>query len=393
MTTADQGDPTAAHGAALPDLLLDGRRVRVSDLVEAKLLSAGDDLVWNRPKRGEQHRSSIRPDGGLELHDGASYQTPSKAAMVAAGVNSVDGWLAWALAETGETLDVLRRRLLHAQRGGGGKTTPLAWLEGMRASVDGGNKPELTVLELVRRWGVETREATVTDRIDVDLENQGLTTSPDYRSVPLGETVTITAVRGDVTDEPTPEGSDDSPKSTPKVALRVQLKVSRVPSATTLVSVNPQATLDQVITTMLVDDYSQLAVLSGARELRAAVSWKSIAQAKNRDPAATLRDAFFSATVVGSDDDLLRVLPQVQRDDFVFVRNARNRVIEGIVTAADVVALYGEVATPFLLIGEIDHLLRRAISQRLDLAEVQALCAAPGGEPIEAFAKMSMGDY
>lgn len=231
------------------------------------------------------------------------------------------------------------------------------------------------------------------DRIDVDLDNQGLTTSPDYRSVPLGETVTVTMVRSDVTDEPAPEGSDDSPKSTPKVVLGVQLKVSRVPSATTLVSVTPQATLDQVITMMLVDDYSQLAVLSGARELRGAVSWKSVAQAKNRDPGATLRDALFPATVVESDDDLLRVLPLVQRDDFVFVRNAQNRVIQGIVTAADVVGLYGEIATPFFLIGEIDHLVRRAISERLDLAEVRALCATPGGHPVESFAKMSMGDY
>ena len=394
MTTNVEAEPAAVSvSTAQPGLLLAGRRVRVSDLLDAGLLTPGVQLAWDRPKSGEHHLSSVREDGSLEIHGGASYRTPSRAAMVAAGVNAVDGWLAWAVVETGETLDVLRRRLLHAQNGDIGTTARREWLEEVRASVDRGEASELTVVELLQHWDAETRDSAVTDRIDTDLDNQGLTTHPDYRAVPLTESVAL--VRADTVkpDSDDATSAEQATKPSQSAALGVQLKVSRLPSASMLASVTLQDDLEQAITRMLVDDYSQLAVLAGSREVRGAVTWKSIAQAKNRDPAAKLLDAVIPAEVVNSDDDLLGILGRVQRDNFVFVRNPKNRVVEGIVTTADVVGLYGEIATPFFLIGEIDYLVRRAIAENLTLEEVQAVCGHSGGKTIDSFSKMSMGDY
>ena len=54
--------------------------------------------------------------------------------------------------------------------------------------------------------------------------------------------------------------------------------------------VAPTASLDEAITRMLLDDYSQLAVLSGKHTLRGAITWKSITHARHRDPTATLAD-------------------------------------------------------------------------------------------------------
>ena len=98
-----------------------------------------------------------------------------------------------------------------------------------------------------------------------------------------------------------------------------------------------------------------------------------------------------SAEMIAS--DLLSVLPQVQRDDFVFVRNSTSQLVQVIVTTADVVGLYGEIATPFFLIDEIDYLVRRVIAENLDLVAVQAVCGDSGGKTVADFSEISMGDY
>ncbi len=90
--------------------LLGGRRVAVSDLIEAGLLSAGELLTFHRPRVGRKHTATVEPRGSL-LVDGRSYATPSAAACTAAGVTQMDGWNAWETAQH-RTLHDLRSELL-----------------------------------------------------------------------------------------------------------------------------------------------------------------------------------------------------------------------------------------------------------------------------------------
>lgn len=46
-----------------------------------------------------------------------------------------------------------------------------------------------------------------------------------------------------------------------------------------------------------------------------------------------------------------------------------------------------------MLIGDLDRMLRRVISERLDLAEVIALCDGDGRRALSSFDKLSYGDY
>ena len=75
------------------------------------------------------------------------------------------------------------------------------------------------------------------------------------------------------------------------------------------------------------------------------------------------------------DQDLVEVLSDLETWDFVFVRDEKNAVA-GIVTTADVVGKYRELSTPFILIGELDQVLRRLISRTFSLEEVTSLCDA-----------------
>lgn len=107
--------PAGAEIPAIDHTKVDGRRVRIEDLIEAGLLQVDQTLVWPRRNLGDTHYCTVTEDGGVRVggEDGAVYSAPSSAAIAAAGGGSFDGWEAWRTQE-GVLLDELRRQL--AQR-------------------------------------------------------------------------------------------------------------------------------------------------------------------------------------------------------------------------------------------------------------------------------------
>jgi CBS domain-containing protein len=185
------------------------------------------------------------------------------------------------------------------------------------------------------------------------------------------------------------EPSDADDAEEPEVGLTV----GNLPAALGgLESVAPTATFEEAITLMLLNDYSQLAVLSGTHILRGAVTWKSIAQARHAVPSASFTDAVVHAHEARYDQELIDVLPTLEAAGFVFVKDEKN-AIAGIVTTADVVHAYGELATPFFLIGELDQALRHVVSRTFTLEEVTLLFDADGGRTIRSYEDLGMGHY
>jgi hypothetical protein len=72
-------------------------RVTVADLLAADLLEVEMELVWARPRLGEEHHAWVTESGQLRLVDGRLFDTPSRAAREAAGRETVDGWDSWVL--------------------------------------------------------------------------------------------------------------------------------------------------------------------------------------------------------------------------------------------------------------------------------------------------------
>jgi hypothetical protein len=89
----------------------DGRRVQLSDLMEAGLVREGDELLWRRPRVGEEYRAVVTADGAIRLADGREFSSPSRAAKEAAQIPAYDGWYAWRLTRDDRTLHVLREDL------------------------------------------------------------------------------------------------------------------------------------------------------------------------------------------------------------------------------------------------------------------------------------------
>ena len=78
------------------------------------------------------------------------------------------------------------------------------------------------------------------------------------------------------------------------------------------------------------------------------------------------------------------MLPDLEAWDFVFVRDDK-KAVAGIVTTADVAGTYRELPTPFILIGELDQVLRKLISRKFTLHEVRKLCDPDGKRGIDSF--------
>lgn len=380
--------------------LLDGRRVTVRDLVDNGLLPAGTTLRFDRPRVGESHRATVTPDGHLELQDGLVVRSPSRAAAVAVNGGAFDGWFAWVVADTGDALDSLRAELLervaHQPLPDGEERRAEGpdrhdWLKQARTKTDDKTPIALTVRELIGKWNAKSRGNRVIEWIEADLANHGLVTLPPFHTVTLDATVEL------VTPPPRPDAqaTDSESEASANDAIHdLGLKVGNLPTARMdgLTSISPDATFDEAITTMLLNDYSQLPVLAGEHNLRGAVSWQSIARAQHAKPNAPFSAAIFDPPIVRYDEDLIDVLPLLSGPDFVLVKDEKKR-IRGIVTTADVVQLYGQSATPFFLIGELDRILRNVMKEAFSLDEVNEICRPEGLSTLGSHDELTMGDY
>lgn len=395
--------------------LIEGRRVRLMDLVQANLLEPGTELEFHRPRVAEHHRATVLADGRLRLGDGRTYGSPSRAAGAATG-GSIDGWYAWRVVETGELLANVRQRLLDEASQVGGSSAVAAgnsmalvrhdFLKQARDAATASHPLEISVRELIANWNAKTRGQVVTERIENDLDNHGLVTDPHFRKVGLDSRI---ALKEHAAEEDAAEEVESTELARAAVESSLQstaasdsadppdevgITLGNIPSANRdVAAVKPGASYEESITLMLLNDYSQLAVMTTPpRGLKGAITWQSIAREKHTNPDSRLLDAVVPAEVFSFDTELIDVLPMLQAADFVFVKDAENR-IAGIVTAADVVQAYGQLATPFFLIGELDQILRRLISDSFSIETIRPLCDEEGTRKLESYDDLTMGDY
>lgn len=405
MSGTDDGAP------GRQEHLFRGRRVRIRDLVDASLLEPGTVLVYDRPQAGETLEVIVTETGQLQLPDGREIRSPSGAIKALCG-KSVDGWHAWRTANDDQLLHSLRLRLIREavrevpdQGDQDLEARQDEFLSSAKQAAESGSPHRMTVRELIGIWGARGRDYEVNERVDADLGNNGMTTMPDFRAVTLDNTVAIVlttqlaageaafAGLGEVSVDATVSAPAEVTESDDESGWDRGLTIGNLPSASRKIcAVTPDATYEEAITLMLTNDYSQLAVMTGPRDLKGAVSWKSIAKARNANSAAKLSAAIVRASDVPYTADLMSLLPAIQSQEFVFVRGA-DRTVTGIVTLADVVEVYGQMASPFFMIGRIDQSLRRIIEATIPMRTITHLCDLEGQRDLSICDQLTMGDY
>ncbi|MFE0025432.1 CBS domain-containing protein [Amycolatopsis sp. NPDC059021] len=400
-TTVGRGQETSGRSM----YLIGGRRVRISDLLDAGLIRAGTKLRFKRNRIGVTYDATVTEQGKIRLDPGGEeIRSPSRAAMVAANMRAVDGWRAWLVVDQNRLLDAVRQEFLdraistvataaNRQTEDKDRQRIHTRLRQARSRADEHDPESISVRELLSLWGAKDRGDQVS-QIEADLANHGLTTSPSFRAVTLDTMISLTTPLDEAEDTAAAESPeiDDIPGAEDDEEgndLNVRLTVGNLSPLSGVEFVEVNSTLKEAITKMLLNDFSQLAVLNGPRNLRGAVTWRSIAQAMHRKSDASVADAIVAhVEAVAYDRDLFDVLPTLLQREFVFVRD-ETKVIKGIVTTADVAQRYGEMATPFFQLGELDQTLRWVLNRAFDLQTIRPLCS----RKITSFDDLTFGDY
>jgi CBS domain-containing protein len=243
----------------------------------------------------------------------------------------------------------------------------------------------LTVRELLGIWGFTSRNSFETvGQIESALSGAGLRCEPAFTEGGLDSLVLV----GRPSEEPevpsTSEQADDALKDEPLRLPPVAPLIGSIPSATrSVMSVHPEQTLEYAQGLMIANDYSQLPVLIGDRELKGAVSWRSIARARVAKPTITLGDVIDPhPPVVHASDKLLDAVTTIYDTDFVFVRGDDDRIC-GIITTADLSTQFRDLTAPFFQIGEIEGLLRSRIQRVFSMNEIRLAVKAAKLESVE----------
>lgn len=244
-----------------------------------------------------------------------------------------------------------------------------------------------TVRTFLLWFGAERRGYNVIRRIRNVLKRHGLTTMPDFEYTWLDGTVAF------VTASAEGAGAAATPSGT--AAADPTFRIGRLDAANKVpISVKPDATLQQAVTIMLTNDFSQLPVMTGPRELKGMISWKTIgSRLALKRPCANVRDAMEPAHVVSVDESLFDAIARIASHDYVLVK-ASDKTYTGIVTASDFNLQFQALAEPFLLVGEIENGLRRILHQKFNLKELEE-AKAPGDDSrtIESQSDLTLGEY
>jgi len=264
---------------------------------------------------------------------------------------------------------------------------------------------ELPIRQLLAIWGFRARTYDSVGRIQRDLSAAGLKCEPDLTEGGLDTVVRVSvavSAASDIDTRPAEDGvtgesgasgdgapgSDDERLELPTVSLRIR---DIQPSATGgVTAVDPGQTLEQAQAIMIAYDYSQLAVLDGPRDLKGAVSWRTIARARLVKSEITLADVIDPRPkVVHADEELLSQIDIIYGADFVFVRDEDDYVC-GIVTTADLTSQFRDLTAPFFQLGEIEGRLRRCISRKFTTEELRQATHQP---KLRSVGDMTFGQY
>lgn len=245
--------------------------------------------------------------------------------------------------------------------------------------------PAETVRSILSWFDARRRGHGVVSVIRNALKKHGLTTSPDFEYAWLDSAVSFVAERNGSEDSGVEQTVDHDPT----------FRIGRLEAANRKpTSVPPDATLQQAVTIMLTNDFSQLPVMRSPRDLKGIVSWKTIgSRLALKRPCKTVRDGLESAQVISAEASLFEAIERIATRDYVLVQGS-DRTILGIVTASDFNLQFRSLAEPFLLVGEIESGVRRMLHGNFTVKELAAVRKADDqSRPIERPSDLTFGEY
>lgn len=132
------------------------------------------------------------------------------------------------------------------------------------------------------------------------------------------------------------------------------------------VSIKPEEKLRSATTLLLLNDFSQLPVMKGPRDIKGMISWKSIgaAQIQGLSDDAGVKDCISPHRLLSYDMDFLEAIEEIIKHECIMVKS-KNGEIKGPVTLFDISVEHLYLTQPFILLGNIENYLRKVIDHHL----------------------------
>ena len=290
-----------------------------------------------------------------------------------------------------------------------GSITPEHRLARIATQLRAGQKVEpITVRELLGWFDAQRRGSFICFVIRSVLKEADLTTNPDfvipYIDNPI-EFELASSTRSGRQGSPNEEavgvpGGDAKPREeigpSPAVAVDPTYRIGRLRWANiTPTGVSPNHTLREAITIMLANDFSQLPVMVGEREVKGVVSWSSIGSRLALGiQCAEVRECMEPAHVISADTSLFDASTEIVNNQHVLIRDTTNK-ISGIVTTSDLGSEFRQLTEPFLLLGEVENHVRGIIHRGSFTSEQLRSCCDPcdASRVVNGVFDLNFGDY
>lgn len=281
-------------------------------------------------------------------------------------------------------------------------------LNGIAETLRQEQSPEpISVRELIGWFDASRRGSFINWRIRRALESVGITTTPDFEGAHIDGHVQFSLLP-QTTDDAQSEAETGTQigDGTRQEVETVQFvggagvdpafRVSRfLDPRLRLVTIGPDAPLEQAVTLMLRHDYSQLPVMTNDRDVRGVISWESIGPAMTMSNPVPrfVRECMRPHVEVRDTDSLFHVINRIIDSSYVLVRD-ESRIIKSILTTTDLSRQFQDLAEPFLLIGEIENHIRSLIEGRFTQQQLETTRNENDPERrVESVEDLTFGEY
>ena len=238
------------------------------------------------------------------------------------------------------------------------------------------SSPAPTVREFMSWFGYARRGLWFVEKIREGLDANGLHTEPDFQHAYVDSEISFR----------------DSSVATPPADSTLRVDILEA-AHNHPISVTPNDELKTAITHMMSNDFSQVPVMEGQREVKGMLTWESIgSRTAMGQTGEDVKQYMGTAEIIEGQRPLFDAVSVIARTGYVLVRGQDN-VMTGIVTASDLNDQFLQLAEPFLLVGEIESHIRRVIHGKFTREELTSISQIPDSQNIDHIAEMTFGDY
>ena len=270
------------------------------------------------------------------------------------------------------------------------------------AALKGGQESfRVTVRELLRWFDAQRRGIHIRAWILECLEQNDLITEPDFRGIWIDGEIELRFAEATPTNDQTtsPLNSPDL-ENQPITSLQTATpgtdptyRIGRLFAANKpVIGVTPDAEINQAITIMLQNDYSQLPVWTNERNVKGIITLRSILSRISLGlDYSKVRLCMIRHHEVRSEESFFDVIPKIVDAGYALVRGSEDRIV-GVLTASDLSVLFRQLTEPFLLLSDIEQHIRKLIGHRVSSEELQAACDPNDRRKIERVSDLAFGE-